>query len=365
MPPSVLFIADHLNTGGAPVVIRDLCVALRHVGAEVTLVVLSDRVTHTLPDSVQIHRLPYSPAGRWQRLHRYANHAKQLDRLLNDIDLSHDTLVVAHLHHAHQVVSRSSVSQRAWYCLHADPDIGFLGKKTGLDRWRKCRKVHRLYNGKRLIGVSHGILESLSRVFNVQGTPGVGLHNPLDLKAITETSQQVVDDVPDDYLLYVGRLDQRPKRFDRLLSAYKESGTTLPLVIIGKGSAQQFIEREVERLGLQGRVILLGHRASPYAYMRQARALLLSSDYEGFSLVLAEALACGTPCVSTDCPSGPREILTEELSRFLVPMGDVTAFAQAINDVVETPPNVGVANVAHLEAEQVAQRYLKLQGAQD
>lgn len=358
--PEVLFITDHLNTGGAPIVVRDLCVALERAGTHVTLIVLSDRVAHELPDSVTVHRLPYNATGWLQRQRRYRNHAQMLDTFLDTHKLTNASLVVAHLHHAHQVVSRSQLKDNAWYCLHADPTVGFLGNKRGLYRLRKRNQVRKLYQGHRLIGVSQGILDSLATTFRVQGNPGVALHNPLDLEAISVRSQEAVNDVPEDYLLYVGRLDQRQKRFDRLLQAYADSGVDIPLVLVGEGGARCFIETEIERLGLQGRVLLLGKRDNPYAYMRKARALVLSSDYEGFPLVAVEALACGTAVVSTDCPTGPREILTGELARYLVPLDNLGAFADTLRDVVANSPSISTTAVAHLDAEQVALRYLAL-----
>ncbi|MDP5292835.1 glycosyltransferase [Oceanimonas sp. CHS3-5] len=362
MKPHVLFVTDHLNTGGAPIVVRDLCVALDRAGARMTLIVLSDRVAHELPDSVTVHRLPYTATGWLQRQRRYRNHAQMLDAFLDTHLLTDASLVVAHLHHAHQVVSRSQLKDNAWYCLHADPTIGFLGNKRGLDRLRKRRQVRKLYQGHRLIGVSQGILDSLATTFRVQGNPGVALHNPLDLEAIALRSQETVTDVPEDYLLYVGRLEQRQKRFDRLLCAYADSGVGIPLVLIGEGGARHFIETEIERLGLQGRVLLLGKRENPYAYMRRAHALVLSSDYEGFPLVAVEALACGTPVVSTDCPTGPSEILIGELARYLVPLNEPASFANTLRDVVDNPVPVSATTVAHLNAEQVARRYLALAG---
>lgn len=358
----VLFVVDHLDTGGAPIVVRNLCVALSRLDAKVTLVVLSDRVSHHLPADVELHRLPFIPRGRWQRQRRYAYHARQLDALLEELDDFRPSLVVAHLHHAHQVVRRSRLAGQAWYCLHSDPERSFLGHKRGLARAMKRRKVRALYSGRRLIGVSQGILDSLSRSFDVEGAPGVAVHNPLDLEAISRASQEPVTDIPEDFLLFVGRLEQRSKRFDRLLKAYRDSGMRLPLVVIGEGRDRVFIEKEVERLGLQERVILLGHRDNPYAYMRRARALLLSSDYEGFSLVIAEALACGTPVVSTDCPSGPREILTGELARYLVRLDDEAALAMAIRDVTERSPDVSMDVVSHLSVDSIARRYLALSG---
>ncbi|MDN6180309.1 MAG: glycosyltransferase [Halomonas subglaciescola] len=362
---SVLFVVDHLDAGGAPIVVRDLIWGLVDQGASVTLVVLSDRVAHALPPQVPCICLPFTPNSRFERARRYALHAQQLDNWLSQqngtgVDAADFDLVVAHLHHAHQVVSRSRLANRAWYCLHADPVVAFLGNKSGLTRRIKRLKVARLYSGRKVIGVSQGIIDRLRSVMKVRATKAVCLHNPLDLEAIRRQAMVSPHDVPERFLLFVGRLDQRAKRFDRLLEGYRQSGVDLPLLIVGEGGDRPAVRQQVERLGLENNVTLLGHRDTPYGYMKRATALLLSSDYEGFPLVIAEALACGTPVVSTDCPSGPREILTGELSRYLVPMNDTSAFADAIRDVVKQPITVPEQAVSELSRVQVVTRYLAL-----
>jgi glycosyltransferase involved in cell wall biosynthesis len=85
-----------------------------------------------------------------------------------------------------------------------------------------------------------------------------------------------------------------------------------------------------------------GFVANPYAYMRAASVFALSSAWEGLPGVLIEALACGTPVVSTDCPSGPEEILEGGRYGRLTPVGDATALAQAIMATLEQPPDPDV-----------------------
>jgi glycosyltransferase involved in cell wall biosynthesis len=82
-------------------------------------------------------------------------------------------------------------------------------------------------------------------------------------------------------------------------------------------------------LGLENDVSLPGFVKNPYAYMSRAAAFVLSSRWEGLPTVLIEAIACGCQVVSTDCPNGPSEILAEGKYGRLVPVGDVTALAQA------------------------------------
>jgi glycosyltransferase involved in cell wall biosynthesis len=101
-------------------------------------------------------------------------------------------------------------------------------------------------------------------------------------------------------------------------------------LILGEGSCRSAIEQQARDLGIENRLFLHGFVSDPRAYYEHADLHLLSSIAEGFGNVIVEALAAGTPVVSTDCPSGPREILCDGQFGKLVPVGDVDAMAQAI-----------------------------------
>ena len=102
------------------------------------------------------------------------------------------------------------------------------------------------------------------------------------------------------------------------------------LIILGEGPQRNRLERFVRRMGMAERVSLPGWAPNPFAYMNRASVFVVSSKYEGLSLVLIEALACGCPVASTDCPSGPAEILCNGEIGPLVPVGDDAALAAAM-----------------------------------
>lgn len=131
-------------------------------------------------------------------------------------------------------------------------------------------------------------------------------------------------------LLGVGRLVEQ-KDFDTLLTAFAASRRDdAKLIILGEGQDRPRLEATAASLGLAGRVALPGHVSKPAAYLGHADLFCLSSIYEGFPTVLIEALACGCPVVSTDCPTGPREILADGEFGELVPVRDAAALGAAI-----------------------------------
>lgn len=134
------------------------------------------------------------------------------------------------------------------------------------------------------------------------------------------------------FLLGVGRLAPQ-KRWDRLIDAFGQvAQRDLALVIIGEGGERAALEAQVARLGLEGRVLLPGHVADPTPILARAAALALVSDFEGVPGVLREALAVGTPVVTTDSSVAVREIVTHPSLGSIVPPGDGVALVAALDD---------------------------------
>lgn len=137
----------------------------------------------------------------------------------------------------------------------------------------------------------------------------------------------------------VGRLTEQ-KGFDLLISAFAAVAGRHPewrLRIWGDGAQRQVLERQVDELGLSGRVELPGVSASPGSWIETADAFVLSSRYEGWGLVLGEAMAAGLPCVSFDCPFGPADMITDSVDGLLVADGNTDALAQAMSRIMDDP----------------------------
>ena len=122
------------------------------------------------------------------------------------------------------------------------------------------------------------------------------------------------------------------KGFDVLLRSFASLAgeRELRLIIVGEGRERARLEALARDLDVAQDVALVGTVANPLAYMARAQLFVLSSTFEGLPTVLIEALACGTPVVSTDCPYGPREILDDGRYGRLVPIGDHVALAEAM-----------------------------------
>jgi glycosyltransferase involved in cell wall biosynthesis len=169
------------------------------------------------------------------------------------------------------------------------------------------------------------------------------IYNPVVTDELLEKAREPLDhpwfveDAP-PVILGVGRLEPQ-KDFETLIRAFHrvQSEREPRLVILGKGSERAKLERLVQSLGMDNSVQMPGFVDNPFQYMARADVFALSSRFEGLPGVLIQAMATGCPVVSTDCPSGPREILEDGRWGALVPVEDEEALAVAILGTIDSP----------------------------
>jgi glycosyltransferase involved in cell wall biosynthesis len=136
------------------------------------------------------------------------------------------------------------------------------------------------------------------------------------------------------------------------------------LLIIGEGEERATIESRIAQLQLSDSVAMPGFVSNPLPYVKAAALFVLSSKTEGFGLVLAEALACGTPVVSTDCKFGPSEILDGGTHGRLVAVGDTAALASAMEAALNEEPDRPALSARgnHFSLQRSVEEYLRLFG---
>jgi glycosyltransferase involved in cell wall biosynthesis len=164
-------------------------------------------------------------------------------------------------------------------------------------------------------------------------------------------------------LLAAGRLSPA-KDFATLVRAFARVRRLRQahLVILGEGGRRSRIEALCRELGVGDSVVLPGFVDNPFAWMSRAALFVLSSAWEGSPGVLVEAMACGCPVVSTDCPSGPAEILANGRYGRLVPVGDDEALAGAIVEALDAPADADAlrARAREFDARRAVDRYLEV-----
>ena len=187
-----------------------------------------------------------------------------------------------------------------------------------------------------IVAVSEGAAADLASAAKIDDDRITTIYNPVRLAQIDRLSAIPLNDPwfegnGPPVILSLGRLDTA-KDYPTLLKAFAKVTAERPsrLLIIGEGKLRPQLLEICDALGLQSKVRFPGMDKNPFRYLKRADLFVLSSAWEGFPNALLEAMACGVSVVSTDCQSGPREILEDGRYGTLVPVGDADALARAM-----------------------------------
>ena len=191
-----------------------------------------------------------------------------------------------------------------------------------------------------LIAVSYGVKDSIIKAWSCSPEKIEVMYNPVDIQRIRELSK-IPSNIPSDkpYIVSVGRMVYQ-KGFDILIKSYAEvlkNDIEQNLVIIGDGPERNSIMELVRQLGLNKKIIFTGFMENPFNLVKNADIFVMSSRFEGFGLVLCEAMALGVPVVAADCRSGPREVLDNGEYGILVPVENVRKLADSIISLLKNP----------------------------
>ena len=217
-----------------------------------------------------------------------------------------------------------------------------------------------------IIANTQGVADALPQSIRVHPERIAIIHNFLDADAIRERAQETVEHpwvAPGEppLVLAVGKL--KPKKdFSTLIRAFARVRAAQParLVILGEGGERERLLGLARELGVAADVALPGFVTNPFAWMARAAVFAHSSAWEGFSNVLCEALACGCPVASTDCPGGAREILEDGAIGPVVPVGDDRALADAVLALLSAPLDREMqrASASRFSVDTAIDRYL-------
>lgn len=220
-----------------------------------------------------------------------------------------------------------------------------------------------------VVAVSEGVAMDLRAISGLPASHITTIYNPLDRESIAASSREPLSDdafEQDDrpFVVTAGRLTPQ-KDHTTLLKAFARlrDKMDIRLVILGKGPEEDRLRIMIAELGLEHHVVMKGFVANPFAWMKRASLFVLSSRYEGLPGALMQAMACGTPVVSTDCPSGPSEILEGGKWGELVEVGDDATLSEAMYRTLSNTnrPDV-LKRAADFSLDRATDRYLSALG---
>jgi glycosyltransferase involved in cell wall biosynthesis len=309
----ILFVLPNLDGGGAQKAILNVARGLVERSHETHAIIFENTIEYAslIPADVRLHSLGKAgekmsmgwigkrlTARKLSRLHKKLSAERRFDLIVSTLPFADEVCYLARL-------------PGVWFRIANNIFAEIASLSGELKRARRLARYRSIYEDANLIAVSDDLANDLRNNLGFKKSRVVRIYNPFDLDKIRLLAGERESDLPSDsFIVYAGRFE-RQKRFDVLFDAYKKSDLKEPLVLLTNSSP----------------ALLELFRQNPYPWYKNANLLVLSSDREGMPNVIIEAMICGCPVASTDCPSGPRELLSGNMKQFLAPCGDVAALA--------------------------------------
>ena len=216
-----------------------------------------------------------------------------------------------------------------------------FGEKLTLEKIKKYKKQYKKYS--KIFAITRVMKEEFINKVEIDEKKVELVYNPIDLKLIEKKAENVEKKyenyLKQDYFLQVSRLTQQ-KQPEHLVDIYyklKQAGIKEKLYFIGDGEKKEIIKQKIKEYNLENDIILLGQIENPYPFFKNAKLFVHTAKYEGLPTVLLESLALGTPVVSYDCPTGPRDILGKN-SEYgeLISLNDKDMFVEKVLELMNS-----------------------------
>ena len=352
----VAFLISKLDVNGTAKCVFDLATYMGQQGVDVHVIAKTN--DNVLGEATHFTFHALSDDGKLSRFRALNQRAfrNALKHLLNQLESKQLFDVVfssgIHMHRMIQPLKRPNVR----YWIHRNITQEYVLIKPKYRRRREKLYTKSLY-GQHLMCVSQGVADDVQRNTKIQPKVLEVKYNLFDLEGVRQQAAQSANLPSLPYMIHIGRYSPE-KRHDLLLAAYQQLDNPPLLVLLTEASPA--LQTIIDGFGLAERVIVAGLQQNPYPWMAQAKLLVLCSDQEGLPRVLVESLVCGTPVVSTDCPSGPSEILQGDLAKWLVPTDDAKALASKMQQALDAPETINQIDLTRFDMKVNWQQYLSM-----
>jgi len=365
----VIFFIDNLKGGGAEKAVKIVSECLKKRGYNVALILLENQIDYVPPKDVPLYYLT-EKISKFNFMFLYPKFVKLLKRLKPDI-----LFAVNSKSHVLSLFAKRYIRR---LIINIQVDL----KSHYNDRKYIYKLLLYLYRyADDFVFLSQGIYESLKT--DLLDKRYKIIPNPVDFDEIERLK---FDDLKKHKQIFskftivnIGRLTEQKGQWI-LLKAFSRIKSNCNLVILGAGENENELKRIAKELNIAHQVYFLGFQKNPFKFLYHSDIFILSSLWEGFGNVIIEAMACELPIISTDCPSGPREILAShtdinlqlkdeiEFAKFgiLTPVGNIDLLARAMQMLIENKElrdryrELALTRAKDFDKDIIVQQYIEL-----
>lgn len=365
----ICFLINSMAGGGAEKVLSILLENLSQINRDFLLIVLEDKFSYEIPQDIEVIKFSSNMDNGFKKFFGIFLGTIKLRKIVKKHNID---IVMSFLERSNyiNILTKALFSTHKVYINERCNPSEYYADKS-LRSFFNLFLIRKLYKKADLIIVnSFGIMDALIKNFSLKKEQIKVIYNPIDINKVQCLSQVPLNKNYQEIfssivIITVGRLIKE-KGHKHLIKAFKQvkrSVKQAKLLILGKGEMEKDLKDLVKSLGLENDVLFLGWQKNPFQFLKRANVFVLSSLTEGLPNALIEAMTCGLPVVSTDCPSGPNEILENGKNGILVPVSDEKTLAEAIlkllnnSDLRDKFSNLGEKRSKDFSAHNIILKY--------
>jgi len=353
---NILLIIDSMGIGGAEKVTLTLAQGFINEGYNVDLIVCDNIIEFDIPNNIRLHILDFKKSFM-----DYTRYSRKLHNMVDDIKNKNNKnfdLILVELQKATRLM-KNYKHPNIYFTVQSTLSQSAFKNRIGLRLYLKRKNLQKIYNNLNIITCSDGIRKDLINIIGINPKSIQTIFNPVDIDEINKLSLKNSPINQNDYIVHIGRF-AKVKRHDILIKAFAKSNINTKLVLVGDGEEKENIITLIKELKIEDKIILTGFQKNPYPILKNAKLFVLSSEYEGLPTVLIEALALNTLIISTNCKSGPNEIMTNELHKYLTEVNNIEKLSNMMIKVFNKPYQIPDTAINNFTLTVIIKKYINL-----
>lgn len=321
----IALIGYRLNKGGAERVMAILSTFFENQGIEVYIFIVLDDVAYNYSGKlINLGKLKNKTNGVFNKINRLIALKKTINNHEFDfiIDFRFRTKFIQEF-----ILSKWIFKTKTIYTVHSSELHLYMPKQIALTKliYGKSFKVVAITDNMQNLIQSKYQLKNLVRIYN-----------PVDVNHVSMMANEEID-LNYEFAISAGHFNTNQKQFDKLIIAYSKSilpNKGIALVILGEGLKKEELSKLAFTKGVGSLVHFLGFKENPFKYFSKAKFFIMTSLHEGMPMVLIESLACGTPVIAFDCPTGPQEIIQHGMNGLLIENQNMEKLIQGMDTMI-------------------------------